>query len=169
MMSEKIRAKVARILNSREIVINAGSTKGVVVGMCFDVINPKGEDITDPDTGDILGSIERPKVRVRITQVQERIAVAATFKKQKINIGGAAEEFGLVLGVFSQALMPPKYITKYETLKTDEKTWEDIKESQSYVKIGDPVVQVIEEIETLNDDKTIRQHAAPPGLPLAAM
>ena len=40
--------------------------------------------------------------------------------------------------------MPPEWITKYETLKTKEKTWEDIDEEESYVRTGDPVIQVIE-------------------------
>lgn len=151
-MSEKIRAKVARILNSREIVITAGASNGVLVGMFFDVMDPKGEDVTDPDTGEVLGSIERPKVRVQVTQVQDRIAVASTYKKQKVNVGGAGSGLFSDLGAVSRALMPPKYVTKYETLKTDEKTWEDLDEEQSYVKTGDPVVQVIEEIVLENDE-----------------
>ena len=82
-MSEPIRGKVARVLNSREIALTVGSSDGVVVGMFFDVMDPKGEDITDPDTGDILGSVERPKVRVQITKVQERLSVASTYRKTK--------------------------------------------------------------------------------------
>lgn len=144
-MGEKIRAKVARILNSREIVITAGSQQGVVTGMLFDVMDPKGEDITDPDSGEVLGSLERPKVRVQVTQTQDRISVAATFKKQKVNVGGAATLFSDI-GEISRAFMPPKYVVTYETLKTTEKTWEDLDEKESFVKSGDPVVQVIEEI-----------------------
>lgn len=151
-MSDQIRAKVAGVLNSREIVITAGSKNGVVVGMYFDVMNPKGEDVTDPDTGEIIGSIERPKVRVQVTQVQERISVASTFKKQKVNIGGTGSGLFGDLGAVSRALMPPKYVTKYETLKTDEKTWEDLEEEQSYVKTGDPVVQVVDEIDLKEDE-----------------
>lgn len=148
-MSELIRSKVARVLNSREIVIAAGSDQGVRVGMYFDVLDLKGEDIRDPDTGEVLGSIDRPKVRVRITQVQERLSVASTFKKEKINVGGTGhglESFGSI-GLLSRALMPPKYVTRYQTLKTDEKTWEDLDEEQSYVKTGDPVIQVVGSID----------------------
>ncbi|MCC6923315.1 MAG: hypothetical protein IT525_09705 [Nitrosomonas sp.] len=114
--------------------------------MYFDVMDPKGEDIRDPDTGEVLGSIERPKVRVKVTQVQERLSVASTYKKERINIGGTG--YAAVGAVsLAQALMPPKYVTKYETLKTDEKTWEDLDEEESYVKSGDPVVQVVEKID----------------------
>lgn len=143
-MTDLIRGKVARILTSRELALNIGSKHGVVVGMYFDVLDPKGDDITDPDTGEVLGSIERPKVRVQITQVQESISVASTFKKREVNIGGRAS---LSVTGLSDLFLPPKYVTKFETLKTDEKTWEDLSEAQSYVKTGDPVRQVLEEID----------------------
>ena len=153
-MSNKIRAKVARVLNSREIVITAGNQQGVVPGMLFDVMDPKGEDIRDPDTGEVLGSIERPKVRVRVTQTQDRISVASTYKKERVNVGGTGVFLG-DYGALSRALMPPKYVTKYETLKTDEKTWENLDEEESYVKSGDPVVQVIEEIDLEASEENI--------------
>lgn len=134
---EPIKGKVAQILNSRELVINCGSEDGVKIGMYFDVLDPKGQEIKDPDTNEVLGSIERPKVRLKISQVREKLSVAATYKQTKVNEGG-----NLALGGFANTLMPPKWTTKYETLKTDEKTWEDLSEKESYVKIGDPVVQV---------------------------
>ena len=134
-----IRGKVARILSSRQLVINVGLEKGVAVGMKFDVLDPKGDDIKDPDTGEILGSVNRPKVRVEIIEVQEKLSVAQTYKKRTVNVGGAG---GFIGHTISDMLKPPKYVETYETLKTTEKTWEDIDESESYVKTGDPVVQV---------------------------
>ena len=140
-MTEPIRGKVAQVLNSREIVINRGTANGVVEGMCFDVVDPKGTDIRDPDTNDVLGSIDRPKVRVRVIKVRDRLSLAATQEK-RVNVGGQ-----LGIGDFSRLLMPPQWVTKYETLKTEEKTWEDLAEGESYVEIGDPVVQITEESE----------------------
>lgn len=145
-MKIAIKSKVARVLNSREIAIAAGSEQGVRVGMYFDVLDPKGEDIRDPDSGEVLGSVARPKVRVKVTSTQEKLSIASTFKKRKINVGGSAQGFDTI-GLFGRALMPPKYVTKYETLKTDEKTWEDLEEDQSYVKTGDPVIEVEQEID----------------------
>ena len=149
-MTEPIRGKVARILNSREIAINRGATSGVVVGMYFDVVDPKGEDIRDPDTNKVLGSINRPKVRVRVTMVQDGLSLAATQEK-RVNIGGKG------LGDFSRLLMPPKWITQYESLRTKEKTWEDLSEEESYVKTGDPVVQVLEETAVEQEDAISQQ------------
>ena len=141
-MIEPIRGKVAQILNSREMVINIGSDSRVAVGMRFAVMDTKGEDIRDPDTGELLGSVERPKVRVAISKVQERLAVAATYKKEVVNVGGSG--IGIGVAQLAQVFMPPMWKTKYETLKTEEKTWENLDEEDSYVKIGDPVVQVLE-------------------------
>jgi len=137
-MTSQIRGKVAQVLNSRELALNVGTDHGVQVGMLFDVLDPKGEDIIDPDTGDVLGSLARPKVRIKVISVQPKLAVASTYKKERINIGGV----GIGSTGLAQLLSPPEYVTQYETLKTTEKTWEDISEEDSYVKRGDPVVEV---------------------------
>ncbi len=107
-MTDPIRGKVAQVLNSREIALNVGSAQGVVVGMRFDILEPEG--IEDPDTGESLGVIDRPKVRVQVAHVQERLSVATTCRTKRVNTGGA-------FGDFSRALMPPRWITSYETLK----------------------------------------------------
>jgi len=66
-MSDKpIRGKVARILNSRELAINVGSADGVDVGMYFDVLDPKGEDVKDPDSGEVLGSLIGQRCALRL-------------------------------------------------------------------------------------------------------
>jgi len=141
-MVNLIRGKVARILDTRHLALNIGSSSGVRLGMYFDVLDPKGEDILDPDTGEVLGSVDRPKVRIIITKVEERLAVGATFRKKEINIGGKGT---LAVGGLAEMFMPPKYITRFESLKTVEKTWEDLDENESYVKTGDPVIQVVGE------------------------
>ena len=149
-MITPIRGKVARVLNAREIAINIGTANDVTVGMYFDVIDPNEGDIKDPDTGEVLGSIERPKVRVQVTHVQEKLSVAATDRSKRVNLGGSGhfELPGLALGPFARALMPPKWITKYETLKKTGETVSELDEKDSSVKTGDLVVQVIEETNT---------------------
>lgn len=137
-----LQGKVARVLNSMEVAINIGSASGVEVGMKFDIMSDKKEDICDPDTNDVLGSLDRPKVRVLVSQVTEKFAVASTYRKTSVNVGGIGRRIG---PSFSKVLSPPKWIEKVETLKTSERTWEDLDESQSYVKTGDPVVQVVED------------------------
>jgi hypothetical protein len=137
-----IEGRVAKILTARELVINRGSKHGVERGMKFEVLDPKLEDIEDPDTGKSLGGIDRPKVSVEVTRVAEQLAIARTFRSKRINVGGSG---GLFAGASSLAKQfePPRYQTRYETLKTDESTWEDLDESKSFVKTGDPVREIV--------------------------
>ena len=146
-----IRGKVAQILSTRELVINLGYEDGVTLDMYFDVMDPKGTDIEDPDTREILGSIERPKVRVKVSRVETRLSIASTYRSRKINVGGQGGSHNLASSLMSQYLAPPKWIVKYETLKTQEKTWENLDEEESYVKTGDPVVQVIGAVDDDTD------------------
>ena len=139
--SEPIRGKVARILNSRELALNIGLERGVELDMLFDILDPDSENIQDPDTGVIIGSLSRPKVRVKIVDVHEKMSVASTYRSRDINVGGSGPSFNTLASVFA----PPRWVREVETLKTEEATWEDLKEEDSYVATGDPVVQVIAE------------------------
>ena len=145
-MNEPILGKVARVLNTREIAINIGTAHGVDVGMSFDVMEVC-EDIRDPDTDEVLGSIERPKVRVRVTYVKERLSVATTYRSKQVYVKGYDSFRELGLGLFSRSLMPSKWVTEYETLEKTDTTKDELDEEDSYVKPGDPVIQVIEETE----------------------
>ena len=46
----------------------------------------------------------------------------------------------VTIGILSKDLLSPKYVTKCQSLKADENTWEDLDEESGYVKAGDPVV-----------------------------
>jgi hypothetical protein len=137
-----IEGKVARILNNRELVINRGRQHGVLEGMRFEVLDPKGEDVLDPDTGEILGSAQRPKVRVRAVQVEDRLTVARTYESWRVNVGGTGALYPSGVFDVARALAPPRYETRYKTLATTEETWESLDESERYIKTGDPVRQV---------------------------
>tara|TARA_Y100001933_G_scaffold226908_2_gene241253 strand:+ start:605 stop:1069 length:465 start_codon:yes stop_codon:yes gene_type:complete len=154
-MTKRIHAKVAKILNSREIVISAGQDKGVRVGMYFDVLDEEGEEIQDPDTGEVLGSLERKKVRLKVTDVREKLSIASTYKSTKVNVGGSADSVYAQIGPIAKALMPPKWVTKYQTIKSDEAPWDELDEESSFVKTGDPVVQVLERVDSTEIDDFI--------------
>jgi hypothetical protein len=138
-MNEAIRGSVARILNRRDLVINRGQRHGVRKGMKFLVLNKKGEDIRDPETGDELGSLEIPKVAVRVVRVQERLSVARTYESKR-KWGGS---LGRMLG--TDLFDSSRLVSQPETLESAEDSWaEELDESDSFVKVGDPVVQVYE-------------------------
>ncbi len=131
-MKKPIRGKVASVLNDREIAINVGSEHGVSVGMSFNVIEVLNEVIKDPDTGEVLGTIERPKVIIKIAHVQEKLSVASAYRAGESKIGRR-------LGPFARELMPPTWIERYETGSTAVL----LPDTADSVKVGDPVVETV--------------------------
>ncbi|MEU8425549.1 hypothetical protein AB0C15_32210 [Micromonospora sp. NPDC048835] len=124
-MSDRIRGKVAHLIDERTLVINRGTDHGVTVGMRFAVLNPKGADVVDPDTGETIGSVDIDKVLVKVVRVAPKMAVARTFRTFVSGIG---------------AIMSSE--KRHETLSVEGSTYkQDLEEKDSYVKIGDPVVE----------------------------
>ena len=121
-MVEPIRGKVAQILDSRQVVLNVGSADQVTEGMMFKIINPKGEQIRDPDTQRFLGSVESVKAFVRVVQVQENLTVATSALGNPASIGPVA-----------RALMPPRWVDEYDPPGANLRI----------VDVGDPVIQVV--------------------------
>lgn len=76
-MSTFIFAKIIRILDEQNVLINAGYEQGVRPGDLFHIIQI-GEDITDPDTAEILGKLEIVKAAVEAYHVQERMTLLST-------------------------------------------------------------------------------------------
>lgn len=129
-----IEGQVAQVLNSRELVINRGRRHGVATGMVFAVLDPAAEGITDPETGELLGSVYRPKVKVKAVDVHDRMSVARTYE----HFGGSS---GL-MGPGSLTSLLYGSASEVQTLRSDDALWEPITEAESYVKNGDPVRQV---------------------------
>jgi len=140
MMSKKVSGKVAKILNSRELVLNIGSKHGVVNNMIFNVIDSAGLDITDPDSGDIIGSLRRVKLQVKVTYVEESLSIATTFKKKEIHVGGFGFAPDHLYGSeIARLFMQPSTRTEIETLKKPDSEIAPLDEKDSIVKSGDIV------------------------------
>ena len=140
---EPIRGKVAQILNTRELALNIGTRDGVKLGMLFDIMIPNAYNISDPDTGVILGYLDRPKTRVKVIQAKDNLSLATTYRVKKVNVGGQGF---LASNVFEA----PRWVVKHETLKTNESfdnSSDELSDEDSYISIGDPVVQVFSDDE----------------------
>ena len=135
--TQPIRGKVARILNRREVVINRGSADKVTIGMIFKILSSEDSVITDPDTGEQLGTVGREKTRVKVVDIQPHLAVASTFRSEQVNVGGYGVSLVAATGLFE----PPKWETRVESLRVDEVAVEELDGDASIVRVGDPVVQ----------------------------
>jgi hypothetical protein len=75
-MSEpNFRCSVVRLVTDDELLLDAGTQQGLLVGQIFDILDPRTENVTAPD-GRNLGSLRRVKASVRIIEVGEQLALA---------------------------------------------------------------------------------------------
>ena len=130
---DRIRGKVAAILTKRELILNIGSADAVTLGMKFVILNSKGIDVRDPDSGEVLGSVEVPKTVVKVVRVDdEHLSVARTFRK----IAGSP---GLLSSMTNIAGTP----TRIETLdiESGSSLKAELSLEDSYIQPGDIAVQ----------------------------
>lgn len=73
----QIRGKIAKIVDESTFLINIGLKEGVQNGMRF-VVFDEGEEVTDPDTGEVLGIWEIVKGELVVANVQERLSMVQT-------------------------------------------------------------------------------------------
>lgn len=109
-----IEGKVANILNARELVINVGGEGGVRLGMKFKVLADTPTQVTDPETEEVIGVIDREKVRVEATEVQNQIAICRTY--ETVRVGG-----GLAMPDLSRFFGPTKTVPR--TLKARDESY----------------------------------------------
>ncbi len=83
----RLEGKVAQILNARQLVINLGTQDGIRLGMRFAVLAATPLEIVDPDSHEVLGIVDREKVRVAAVEVQERFAICSTYEIKVVGEG----------------------------------------------------------------------------------
>src|SRR5438874_1056816 len=124
-----IEGRVAQILNERELIINRGRTDGVTEGMVFEVLAENSLEVTDPETGQSLGLLDRPKVRAQASDVRDRFAVCETF--ELVEVRGALIDP-------SEFFAPRRLPT---TLRATE-ALPPLSPEESIVKVGDRVKEL---------------------------
>lgn len=148
-MSERIQGKVANVTRDRELIINRGSDHGVKPDMYF-YIKDDPIEVTDPDSGDVIGNVTPIKVVVRVHEVAEKFCIARTFRSRRILVEEAKTGGSLynVMGAgrldnYLQPPRPAKFDTQVETLRLDPKKGEYISENESVVQVGDAAESVL--------------------------
>lgn len=138
-LSRGLQGKVAQILNERELVINIGEKSGVEEGMRFAVQAGSPVQIQDPESGELLGWLDREKVRIEAVRVMDRMSVCSTYETRLV--GGS-------LGIWdvSEMFRPREHVPK--TLRASRESYPPpLSSAESYVKIGD----VVRELKELDD------------------
>lgn len=126
-MTDLIEAKVARVLNNTDLALNKGEQDGVEVGMKFAVLSDVGEEILDPDTNEVLDSIQVAKTVVKIVHVTPRSSVGRTFRSRTTS--------GLIPSFTER-------VTRTETLASDEsRAQQELDPRKAKVSVGDKAIE----------------------------
>jgi hypothetical protein len=124
-----VRAKVARLLNSTDLALNRGENDGVGVGTRFAILDRRGHEIVDPDTHEVLDSVQIAKTLVKVVSVTPRLAVARTFRTKRAGMPGFA---GLDFTARDRT----------ETLRSDaNRLQQELDPRDSYIKVGDEAIE----------------------------
>lgn len=77
-----LKGRIARILDRRTFVINLGSDHGVRTGTTF-VVQGEPEEIRDPETNEVLGTLVRSKGELTVAQVMPTMSIASPKPRYK--------------------------------------------------------------------------------------
>jgi hypothetical protein len=87
---------VAQIIDEYQIVVNKGSLDGVPLGAAVRLF--KSFNVKDPETGEELGVVQVRKLTLRVSEDQERLAVARVSDRH--GQSGSTSSFGAILPNF---------------------------------------------------------------------
>lgn len=138
-----IEGKVAQVLNTRELAINRGRKDGVKVGMKFAVLAETPLELKDPETGAVLGVIDREKVRVSATEVHDAFAICRTYETRSIpaqGVRGITEILGL--GWAQMGPYQPEREVPVTLRANDSALPPPLSHEESYVKPKDRVREI---------------------------
>src|SRR5437868_392178 len=71
-----ISARIAAVVSPYEVAFNSGADAGVKEGDQAWIF--RNTEITDPESGEILGTVRRPTLQFRIIEVQPKLSVGTT-------------------------------------------------------------------------------------------
>jgi hypothetical protein len=72
-----IKGKIIRIIDTRTVIINLGTKDGITNDSYFNILG-EPEEIIDPFTQDILGSVNIVKAKLKASQAYEKFTIATT-------------------------------------------------------------------------------------------
>ena len=76
--------KVIKIISDKRIVINSGKNE-VQTGDILRVIEKNSEEIVDPDTNEVLGTLDYIKATITVEYVYEHMSICKNYETKTVN------------------------------------------------------------------------------------
>lgn len=140
MAKQTIKGRIIRITDNRTIIVNLGKNDGITTDNIFRIM-AEPEPIIDPDTGEVLGSVEVVKAKLKASLVNDKFTIATT----------NWVDFNIALGAFWNN--PSSIVTGVQHKEVDEgelevnrfdiEPWQATKD-RTPVRVGDFVTTEVE-------------------------
>jgi len=137
MAKKIIKGKIIRIIDTRTVIINLGTLDGITVDSYFNILG-EPEDIIDPFSMDVLGSVNIVKAKLKASQAYEKFTIASTnWISHNLKV---SNPFSLNLSEMIETTKVDEGELKVD--KSEIQPWKA--KSEMPVKIGDTVTVEIE-------------------------
>ena len=78
--------KIVKIIDEYQVIINGGSNHGVNISDNFQILDEKGSEVTDPETGEVIGHLDLIKDTIQVANVFEKMSICENIKTRQINV-----------------------------------------------------------------------------------
>jgi len=147
------RGRIIRIVDPQTVIIDLGSESGIEEGSIFRIVG-KAEEITDPETKAVLGTLAVVKGKVRASQVHPKFTIATSkWTSELVTLRLPGDSL--------RAALDSMWDTSTETygkeLRVDQGELEPWKaESEEMVRVGDPVEVDVPAADAPNEEAAER-------------
>lgn len=131
--------KIARIISTTAVVINAGTKQGIKKGDILTIMDPAGTPIEDPDTKQKIGMLESIKANVVATKVFDNMTIAESEIENKNRLFPDylnADELKPWKGIEKSL---GNFTPRREELNVDLDEIQGLPISDKPIQVGDPV------------------------------
>ena len=84
--------KIVKIIDEYAVVVNAGSNSFIKENDTLEVYQP-GQEVTDPETGESLGTLDFVKAKLRVTDVFPKMCVCENRERERKSFITIAQNF----------------------------------------------------------------------------
>ena len=84
--------RIVKIIDEYAVVVNAGSNSFIQENDTLEVYQP-GQEVTDPETGESLGTLDFVKAKLRVTDVFPKMCVCENRERERKSIISIAQSF----------------------------------------------------------------------------
>lgn len=135
-MSVTKKIKIIKIVDETAFIINAGSDDGIEKDNKFEILDTEGEQIKDPESGEVLGNLNTSKGIIVAETVYPKMTIAKTRM-----VGGELTYESDILK-FANPYLTRKPSHREELFVDESEVTGGLQQSSNPIKIGDEVTKL---------------------------